>query len=262
VSAAARGAPDRRFATAGALLFLASAVATIRLCSDMSGGMPMPGGWIMSMAWMPMGATAWSSAAAFLAMWLVMMAAMMLPSLLPALAAYRRSLGAAGRIRRVSLTALAGAGYFLTWGIVGVLAYPVGAGISTAAMRSAAVARAVPLFGAAALLLAGALQLSPWKRRLLSSCRAEAVCEAPGGAGPRNGWAHGVRIGARCVLCCAGYTLALLVVGVMDLRAMALTGAGITLERVGPMPALVARVAGGLIVAAGILSLYQALARG
>ena len=43
-------------------------------------------------------------------------------------------------------------------------------------------------------------------------------------------WRHGVRLGLHCSYCCAGLTANLLVVGVMDLRAMAVTGAAITLE--------------------------------
>jgi predicted metal-binding membrane protein len=50
------------------------------------GGMPMPGGWTMSMAWMRMPDKTWAGAAAsFVGMWAVMMAAMMLPFLAPML---------------------------------------------------------------------------------------------------------------------------------------------------------------------------------
>ena len=61
-----------------------------RLVRSMSamGGMPMPGGWTMSMPWMRMPGQSWPAAAAsFLGMWIVMMAAMMLPSLVPMLLA-------------------------------------------------------------------------------------------------------------------------------------------------------------------------------
>jgi hypothetical protein len=47
---------ERAFFGVSALLFAASAAATIVWCASMSamGGMPMPGGWTMSMAWMRM----------------------------------------------------------------------------------------------------------------------------------------------------------------------------------------------------------------
>src|SRR5262245_30774062 len=75
-----------------AVLFVASATLTIILCLPMSAmGMPMPGGWTMSMAWMRMPGQTWLDASAsFLWMWVVMMVAMMLPSLVPMLLQYRR----------------------------------------------------------------------------------------------------------------------------------------------------------------------------
>ena len=89
-------APRRAFLAVSALLFAASAAWTIVWCASMSamGGMPMPGGWTMSMAWMRMpGQTSVGAAASFLGMWVVMMVAMMLPSLVPMLGRYRRAVG-------------------------------------------------------------------------------------------------------------------------------------------------------------------------
>src|SRR5262249_30134326 len=85
-----------------ALLFAASAAATILWCTSMSamGEMPMPGGWTMSMAWMRMPGQTWLGAAAsFLGMWVVMMVAMMLPSLAPMLWRYRQAVGRTGETR-------------------------------------------------------------------------------------------------------------------------------------------------------------------
>ncbi len=83
---------QRAFYCVSALLFIVSAVVTVVWCSSMSaGGMPMPGGWTMSMAWMRMPGQTWSGAAlSFVGMWFVMMVAMMLPSLMPMLLRYRR----------------------------------------------------------------------------------------------------------------------------------------------------------------------------
>ena len=77
------------------------------------GGMAMPGGWTMSMAWMRMPGQTWPGAAAsFLGMWIVMMVAMMLPSLVPMVWRYRAAVGRAGATRLAGPTALVGAGYF------------------------------------------------------------------------------------------------------------------------------------------------------
>ena len=65
-------------------------------------GMPMPGGWTMSMTWMRMPGQTWPGAAAsFLGMWIVMMVAMMLPSLVPMLWRYRKAVD--GQATRASV---------------------------------------------------------------------------------------------------------------------------------------------------------------
>src|SRR3954468_22835597 len=77
--------PDRpslgAFVAVCALLFAGSAAVTIAWGGSMAemDGMPMPGGWAMSMTWMRMPAQTWLDAAAsFVAMWMIMMVAMML----------------------------------------------------------------------------------------------------------------------------------------------------------------------------------------
>jgi predicted metal-binding membrane protein len=51
----------------------------------------------------------------------------------------------------------------------------------------------------------------------------------------------------------------LLVLGVMDLRAMAVVTAAITLERFAPTGHVVARAIGGVIIAAGLFLMIQNL---
>ena len=95
-------ASERGFFGVSALLFAASAAVTIVWSRSMSamGGMPMPGGWTMSTAWMRMPGQTWpGAAAAFCGMWVVMMAAMMLPSLVPMLWRYRHAVGRTAETR-------------------------------------------------------------------------------------------------------------------------------------------------------------------
>ena len=111
-------ASQRVFLGVSALLFAASAAVTIAWCESMSamGGMSMPGGWTMSMAWMRMPGQTWPGAAAsFLGMWAVMMVAMMLPSLVPMLWRYRQAVGRTGETRLNRLTRTRGRGYFSVW---------------------------------------------------------------------------------------------------------------------------------------------------
>ena len=84
------------------LLFLASLAATIAGGATMSAmdGMPMPGGWTMSMVWLQPDGRSWPAAAAsFLGMWMAMMVAMMLPSLMPVLWRCHQAFGDSGVAR-------------------------------------------------------------------------------------------------------------------------------------------------------------------
>lgn len=252
-------ASQRAFLSVSTLLFAASAAGTIAWCASMSGmgEMPMPGGWTMSMAWMRMPGQSWPGAAAsFLGMWVVMMVAMMLPSLVPMLVRYRVAVGRLGEARLGRLTALVALGYFLVWTVLGVAAFPIGVALAEVEMRQPALSRAVPLAAGVVVLLAGALQLSAWKARHLACCR-----EAPGRTLPADAGTalrHGLRLGLHCSCCCAGPTAVLLVLGVMDLRAMALVAAAITLERLAPGGERVARATGAVAVGAGLLLIARA----
>jgi predicted metal-binding membrane protein len=252
---ASERAPQQAFLGVSALLFVASAVATIVWCVSISaiGEMPMPGGWTMSMAWMLMPGQTWAGAAAlFLGMWVVMMVAMMLPSLVPMLWRYRQAVGRTGTTRLGRLTALVGVGYFVVWTVFGMTAFPVGAALAAIAMEQPALARAVPIAVGMVVLSAGSLQFTAWKARQLVCCR-----EAPGRdrtlpADAGTAWRYGLRLGLRCSLCCAGPMAVLLVIGVMDLPAMAVVGAAITVERLAPAGERVARAIGAVAVGAGL----------
>ncbi|HZF29792.1 MAG TPA: DUF2182 domain-containing protein [Gammaproteobacteria bacterium] len=265
-----RAASDRSLLAVAALLFAASAAVTIRWCASMTamGEMPMPGGWTMSMAWMRMPGQTWPGAAAsFVAMWIVMTAAMMLPSLLPMLRRYRRSVSIAQETRARetrlgALTALVGAGYFCVWTAFGAAAFPFGVALATVAMQQPALARVVPLAAGVVVVLAGVLQWSAWKTRHLACCRAASVRGRvlPGGA--RAAWRHGLRLGLHCSYCCAGLTAVLLVVGVMDVRAMAAVAAAISVERFARDGERAARIVGALVVGAGLLLIVRATVLG
>ncbi|HXU04300.1 MAG TPA: DUF2182 domain-containing protein [Polyangia bacterium] len=250
-----------------ALVFVASAAATIAWCASMSasamGDMPMPGGWTMSMAWMRMPGQTWPGAAAtFLGMWIVMMVAMMMPSLVPMLRRYRRAVGAAGASRLGRLTTIVGAGYFFVWTLFGVAAFPVGVALAALEMRQPALSRAVPIAVGVVVLLAGFLQLTAWKARHLACCRATPGDGRTLRADARTAWRHGLRLGLHCSTCCAGLMLILLVIGVMDLRAMLVVAAAITIERVAPAGERVARGTGAVVVVAGLILVARAAGLG
>jgi predicted metal-binding membrane protein len=248
-----------------ALLFAASATATIVWCASMSamGGMPMPGGWTMSMAWMRMPWQSWPGAAAsFLGMWVVMMVAMMLPSLTPMLWRYRQAVDRRGETHLGLLTALVGVGYFFVWTVFGMAAFSLGVALAAVEMQQPALARAVPIAVGVAVVTAGALQFTAWKARQLACCREAPEHGRTLPADTGTAWRHGLRLGLHCSYSCAGLTAVLLVVGVMDLRAMAVVAAAITLERLAPAGERVARSIGAVVVGAGLFLVAQAAGLG
>lgn len=242
-----------------ALLFAASATLTMFWWGSMSsmGVMPMPGGWSMSMMWMRMPEQTWIGASAsFLGMWSVMMIAMMLPSLIPILQRYRQAVTGTSETRLNWLTALVGTGYFFVWALFGTAVFPLGVGLATIEMRHPALARAVPVTTGAIIVIAGALQFTQWKVRHLACCRAERDCchTMPTDG---NAWRRGVHLGIQCAYCCATWTAILLVIGMMDLRAMTIVTAAITAERLASNGERMAKALGALAVIAGMFLILR-----
>jgi predicted metal-binding membrane protein len=262
---ASERASQQAFFGVSTLLFAASATLTIVWCASMSamGEMPMPGGWTMSMAWMRMPGQTWTGAAtSFLGMWVVMMVAMMLPALVPMLWRYRQAVARTSETRLGRLTALVGVGYFFVSTVFGMAAFPLGVALATVEMQRPALARAVPMVVGGVVLIAGALQFTAWKAHHLACCR-----EAPGRgrtlpSDAGTAWRHGLRFGLHCNYCCAGLTVILLVIGVMDLRVMAVVAAAITVERLAPAGERVARAIGAVVVGAGLFLIARAAGPG
>ncbi|MFM0198652.1 DUF2182 domain-containing protein [Paraburkholderia fungorum] len=272
---------QRVFLGVSALLFVVSTGVTTVAAASMSamGEMPMPGGWSMSMTWLRMCGQTWPGAAAsFLGMWTVMMVAMMLPSLVPMLWRYREAVGGIGAMRLDWLTVLVSAGYFFVWSAFGMAVFPLGVALAALEMELPALARAVPLAAGVIVLIAGALQFTAWKTRRLACCRAapgRCVMVAAPLAAPAlpallpalpadavTAWRQGLRLGLHCGYCCAGLTMVLLVLGMMDWRVMAVVTAAITVERLAPRGERVARLIGVGVVATGWVLIARAVGPG
>jgi predicted metal-binding membrane protein len=255
-------ASERAFFAISALLFFVSAAITIIWCGSMSamGDMPMPGGWTMSMAWMLMPGQTWLGAAvSFLDMWVVMMVAMMLPSLTAMLWRYRQTVESTSEARLSLLTALVGMGYFSVWTLIGIAAFPIGVALATIEMALPILARAVPIAAGIVVMIAGLLQFTAWKAHHLACCRTGSRDGRTLPANANTAWRRGLHLGLHCSYCCAGLTVILLVMGVMDLRAMAVVTAAITLERLPPAGERVARVIGAVVVGAGLFLIARAV---
>ena len=255
---------EQQFHGVVALVFLASAAATIAWGTSMTamGGMPMPGGWTMSMAWMRMPGQSWANAAlSFLGMWVVMTAAMMLPSLVAMLRRYRRAVAASAGADLARLTAVVSLGYFAVWTGFGLATFPLGVALADLAMQQPTLARAVPLATGVVVLGAGILQFTSWKMRHLTCCRESPRRGSLMPATSEAAWRHGLHLGLHCSQACAGLTAVLLVVGVMDLGAMALVAVAITAERVASDRTGAAHAIGAVGVATGLLLIASVAGR-
>ncbi|MBI5279224.1 MAG: DUF2182 domain-containing protein [Burkholderiales bacterium] len=224
---------ERTWYAASTLAFGVSAAATISM------GRSMPevdcfgiAGRSASMAWLRMPGMGWAEAvASFAVMWTVMMVAMMLPSLVPLLP----RLGGSGA-RRLAMAC----GYFGVWAVAGLAVYPLGVLAVAASLQMPVFAGLSPMLTGAVVMLAGLFQFSCWKTRHLTWCRQVQPVRA--------GWRAGMQLGLHCVGSCANLVAVLLVVGVMDLWAMAAMTAAITWERLTGERA--AHAVGALLMAA------------
>ncbi|GLQ45350.1 hypothetical protein GCM10007862_04010 [Dyella lipolytica] len=206
------------------------------------------------MTWMRMPGQAWPGAAiSFLGMWVAMMAAMMLPSLVPMLSRYRQAVSRTSETRLARLTALVAMGYFFVWTVLGMVVFVLGVALATMETELPALARSVPFAVGVVVLVAGALQFTKWKAHHLACCREAPTCCARLPAGVSAALRHGLQLGLHCSYCCAGPTMILFVTGVMNLRAMAVVTAAITIERLAPAGERIAQAIGAIIVAAGLL---------
>lgn len=208
---------------------------------------------------MPMPQQTWYAAAAgFLGMWMAMMVPMMLPSLVPMLSRYRRSVRGVERMHLHGLTALVGVGYFTVWASFGAAVYAAGIGLMVVEMRWEAVTPWLPVAAGVLLLVAGAVQLTPWKARQLAFCREGSWCPCPPAPDALGAWRQGLKLGVGCGRCCAGLMLALLAVGTMNLFAMAAVTVAIAAERLTPAPLRAARAAGLAIGVVGVVTIARA----
>ena len=258
-----RAARESWFYLGAILVFAVSAIATVWFCQSMSGGMEMPGGWTMSMMWMPMPGQSWLGAAAmFLIMWLAMMVAMMLPSALPTILIFRRLLHFRREPHPALATGVMASAYFLVWLGFGLLAFGLGVMAGWGTMRWPAVSRAVPAVSGALLIVCGLFQFTRWKLTCLGHCRDPiGFVAAHSQPGIRGGWNLGLHHGLFCAACCWGLMVIQLVLGVMSLTVMAVIAVVIALEKLVPRAKPIVWATGAAAIVAGLILIGRALVR-
>jgi predicted metal-binding membrane protein len=176
--------------------------------------------------WTGLGTLGW-----FLATWVVMMAAMMFPSVAPTVALYSRMTSERSPLSPL----LFAAGYLVTWGAVGALAFAIGLAGDPIAGDVLAWDRAGRWVAGATLLAAAAYELTPLKDVCLGKCRSPLGLLLGSWRDGRSGALRmGLRTGAWCVGCCWALMASLFALGLMSIAWMAFVAGLIAAEKILP----------------------------
>jgi predicted metal-binding membrane protein len=192
-------------------------------------------------------------------MWAVMMVAMMVPAAAPMILMFVTI----NRRRREQQqpfvpTAVFLAGYLLVWAGFSAVATLAQWGLHTAALLSPMMMSTSPVLGGILLIAAGLFQWTPLKYACLSRCRSPLGFLMTEWRDGTCGALHmGLKHGAYCIGCCWMLMALLFVAGVMNILWVAAIAAFVLVEKVVPRGERVGRVAGGVLVVAGLLSLSQ-----
>jgi predicted metal-binding membrane protein len=188
---------------------------------------------------------------AFVPVWTLMMAAMMLPSVALTASLYAKTVQGNRTARIAGLAA----GYLAVWAAAGLPAYGLArlTGWLAGQHPSAAHILAVVVFA-----ICGIYQLSSLKARCLARCRSPLALLLHYGSyrgrfrDPRVGAHHG----GYCMGCCWGLMVILVVVGVMNVAAMAGLAALVLIEKVWTWGPAAGRLAGAAALALAVATIW------
>jgi predicted metal-binding membrane protein len=191
-------------------------------------------------------------------MWWSMMIAMMTPSAAPMVLLYARAHRFERKHGRLKETATPTAAFVLGYLVIWLAFSIVAAGLQWA-LEAAGLVHAMllwsidPAFTSFLLVLAGLYQLTPLKQACLQQCRSPAQFLSrhfkPGAAGA---FATGIRHGLFCLGCCWLLMALLFAGGVMNLVWIAGLATVVLAEKLLPRGELFARVAGAIMIGAGL----------
>lgn len=213
---------------------------------------------LMNRQSMGMGLTMGMSVVLFIALWVVMMIATMFPSATPMILMFTTiSAGKSRQGQPFVPTWVFVSAYLLIWTLFGVLAYPLAVGAERLAAQSMWLMANAARLGGALLVIAGLYQLSPFKHICLSKCRTPLQFimtswrDGYGGAF-RMGLVHGTY----CLGCCWLLFVILFPLGIMNIAVMALLTVLIYIEKSLPIGWRISQVAGGALIAYGVLVMF------
>jgi predicted metal-binding membrane protein len=217
-------------------------------------GMDMSG---MDMSGMAMpGSQQWGGTAVLLlfVMWAVMMVAMMVPSAAPMVLAFL----SVNRRRQTDARPLVPVGIFLAgylsiWTAYSAVATLAQWGLHKGALLSPAMAASSPVLNGGLLVAAGVFQWTPLKHMCLKGCRSPlSFLMTEWRDGKAGAFVMGLRHGSYCMGCCWILMALLFVAGVMNLLWVAVIALFVMAEKTLPRGELLGRVAGAVLVAAGV----------
>lgn len=196
-----------------------------------------------------------------LAMWWVMMAAMMLPGAVPMLLLFAR-VNRKDKLAGPPLvpTALFGAGYLLVWGGFSTFATLLQWSLEAVRLLSPMLATTHHWLGAGILIAAGLWQLTPLKALCLRHCRTPlGFLIGNWRTGLTGALRMGIAHGAYCLGCCWFLMALLFFGGVMNLYWIVGLAVYVMLEKTIPFGHWFARLAGGVLIAWGLVLMGRAM---
>jgi predicted metal-binding membrane protein len=154
-------------------------------------------------------------------------------------------------------------GYLAVWTGFSVLAAIAQGWLHSKALLSAAMASTTPLLGGALLIATGIYQWTPLKRACLRLCRSPlSFFTAHWREGSHGAVVMGLHHGLYCLGCCWALMALLFAAGVMNLAWVALLAVAVLVEKVAPRGELVGRLAGLVLLAAGVVLVARGLTTG
>ncbi len=192
-------------------------------------------------------------------MWVVMMIAMMVPAAAPMILTFatvqRRRRERDGAAVPTAAFLL---GYAVVWTAYSAVAALVQWRLHEADLLSATMASRSAQLGGVVLIVAGVFQWTPLKQACLAKCRSPlSFVMTEWREGRVGAFVMGLRHGAYCVACCWALMALLFVAGVMNLLWVAGLAVFVLAERVLPGGVAVGRIAGALLLVAGIVALVR-----
>ena len=219
------------------------------------------GGMAMDMPGMSMNPADWSfgTISITVAMWVLMMAAMMLPAMAPVTAIYAGLAAKEDKGMRLALRiGVFLMGYLSLWIGFSVFAALGQLGLRGSEWFTMGGTLALPFAAGILLIVAGAYQFTPVKEFCLAHCRHPLTyLMSHWREGLEGAFPVGARHGLYCFGCCIALMGLMFVFGAMNVIWMAVIALYFLAEKVLPKAEIWGKLAGGLMIAAGAVTLVN-----